>query len=730
MPTFRETLGLPLLARELTELSARRRTYVMRVAYAVVLYGVTLWSYWHWLGQFRPNSFDALGQGKPLFEQLVRWQFWGIFLFLPVMTCGAITGEKERQTLQLLKLTKLGGWTILFEKLGSRLVAMAMFLLLPLPLASVAYSLGGIDTTDLLKAVFVLSITAVQIGSFALLCSAWFRTTAGAMLGAYLIGALGMFWGSWLLRLVLLGALNLGLHQLPWPGLDDYSREWFENSIRTSRDYRPFSGPWVFGCREVEPEYLPIRYLTASPTGQMLILCTQGSRGAGAYFIDDVSIERGRQPRPVTRWLSSMVAGRVIPTSLSDAVICSLPLVLSALVCLLLARWFLWRRAEAREWPLLQTLFAVADRMFAAINRNPLTRGISLGRVERDLPTDRPIAWRETHHRLIGRPEHLARILLALEVPLLLWLLWRGAVSPLQLGSELPTIWLVLWLVMMLIVIAVSTGIIPLERSRQTFDVLLTSPLTASEIVRQKLAGVRRLIAVLCVPLLTLLVFQSVWNHFVVVASGHDRGVLFVSGGQTAFGVDPIRDPDENPQEEATQWLMLLGRIAAIGIYLPLVGWIGFQFGLRMKNQFQAVIATAATVTFPCASPWLIQRWIGLLSNESPWLPFSRKILSWVQWIDPGWVLFQADASTVGSDFPMIGSDVLPAVWFPLLFHFLTVGGMLWLVRRSAPKKFSHFVRRLEPANHRHIRLAVTEPTQILSIQEEKNDIPISRGYE
>ena len=35
------SIGLPLLAKELTEQSARRRTYIIRVVYAAALYGFT-----------------------------------------------------------------------------------------------------------------------------------------------------------------------------------------------------------------------------------------------------------------------------------------------------------------------------------------------------------------------------------------------------------------------------------------------------------------------------------------------------------------------------------------------------------------------------------------------------------------------------------------------------------------------------------------------------------------
>ncbi len=74
-------------------------------------------------------------------------------LFVPAIVSGALTAEKERNTLQLLFLTRLGPWTILLEKLLSRLVPVATFLLVSLPLVFIAYLWGGLTQHDLQFAV-------------------------------------------------------------------------------------------------------------------------------------------------------------------------------------------------------------------------------------------------------------------------------------------------------------------------------------------------------------------------------------------------------------------------------------------------------------------------------------------------------------------------------------------------------------------------------------------------
>ena len=162
--------GLPLLAKELTEQSARKRTYGVRAVYASLLFVAT------WL----------------LFNEVVS-RASSFAVFAPAMTCGIITYEKERASLQLLFLTKLGPWTIVLEKFFSRLIPIFGFLLMSLPLLAYAYSLGGITPRYLAGGVWWLFISAVQMAALGLVCSTFCRTTAAAFVTTYLIAALELF---------------------------------------------------------------------------------------------------------------------------------------------------------------------------------------------------------------------------------------------------------------------------------------------------------------------------------------------------------------------------------------------------------------------------------------------------------------------------------------------------------------------------------------------------------
>jgi formate-dependent nitrite reductase membrane component NrfD len=99
-----------MLRKELVERAARKRTYVMRIVYAVAFFGMFLFTYrnlfaFSFYGDDAMQGLRALGRGDEIYRSVLVIQIFGILLFLPAMMCGLITDEKERGTLPLLLLT-------------------------------------------------------------------------------------------------------------------------------------------------------------------------------------------------------------------------------------------------------------------------------------------------------------------------------------------------------------------------------------------------------------------------------------------------------------------------------------------------------------------------------------------------------------------------------------------------------------------------------------------------
>ncbi len=201
MTALLRLFSFPLLAKELTEAAARRRTYVLRVVYGVALFAVfaAMAPRWLWRGTYDPLS--VMGAGRGMFENILLLQFIGIALFLPAMMCGRIAEEKERDSLVLLFLTDLRPWSIVLQKYLGGLVPMLSFLLLAMPLAAIAYAFGGVTTDTLATGLYALLLDCLQIGALALMCSAWCRTTVSALLSTHLLAV--VFYLGPILRLAL-----------------------------------------------------------------------------------------------------------------------------------------------------------------------------------------------------------------------------------------------------------------------------------------------------------------------------------------------------------------------------------------------------------------------------------------------------------------------------------------------------------------------------------------------
>jgi len=159
----------------------------MRAIEAFLLYAFVLVIAFEHFARAKWNIFELLGAGKEILESVFIVTAWGIYLIMPAMTCGAIAGERERETWQLLLVTRLGKRTILLEKYFSRVVVALSFLVLTIPIMVVAYPMGGVTSARIFDAVWCLLLCILIVGATGICCSAWCRTIAGALISTYLL---------------------------------------------------------------------------------------------------------------------------------------------------------------------------------------------------------------------------------------------------------------------------------------------------------------------------------------------------------------------------------------------------------------------------------------------------------------------------------------------------------------------------------------------------------------
>ena len=183
LASIRRHLGMPLLAKELAEQAARRRTYVIRFLYAALLFAAGLFIVY---GRGTSGGVARMGQGQEMFRQIYRLQLLTIFVVLPATCAGALAGEKERESLSLLLLTTIPRTMIVLQKLLSRVIPMMSFVVLSFPLLATAYSFGGVQTDQLYQSLLKLIVFTGYVGSVSIMCSTYCRTTLEAYVATYL----------------------------------------------------------------------------------------------------------------------------------------------------------------------------------------------------------------------------------------------------------------------------------------------------------------------------------------------------------------------------------------------------------------------------------------------------------------------------------------------------------------------------------------------------------------
>jgi hypothetical protein len=466
MPTrqsgfFDRWQGLPLLRKDLHELSTRRRTYIERVAYVAGLMLICYLTLPISLLTASTSRLDLLGLGGRFFVTIVWIQKVGLFLALPALTCSSITQERQRGTLDLLRITSLSPTSIILEKFLSRFALALNFVLISSPVVAFCYPLGGVSAVDIVQSLVDLMLLSVCLTAMGVMFSAIRATAQQALIATY-------FWYlavGFLIHMILFGSLST---------------------------LNP----------KVAFEFLGLYWL--------------GSQGC-SILVAAVCLDRGR------------TGLQKVPARLNTAT--ASPSALSA-------------RSEFRTRRTTDELDFLADA--------PITWRIQLNRANRTQPD------------LEMLPELILLFVPAFAIGILAST--GGVWFPLKFWAFGTIIWTLALCIR-------ESGKIALERTKQTLSVLLTTPLSGSEIVR-----------------------QNQFNSF-----GALRSWQLTSAGWLA-GIMVLN----------FHFIVLIQGVLAICIYPLIVKWQISVCDLTSKNENQATLKSLLMLTIRFTGPLVA---VGLLGT-------------------------------------------------------------------------------------------------------------------
>lgn len=191
----------PVLRRELIERVQGVKVVVFVTLWLALLTMILVLAYQGTVALNEGQNIDVASLGR-VGRELYEWVLFGMLvlvLFLvPGLTAGAITGERERQTLVPLQMTMMRPLDIIIGKLSAALAFLVFLVVAALPLLAVSFLVGGVTFFDMLRGLGMLLFTGLVLGSACVWISAQLRRTTGATVLAYglsFLFAIGSFFG-------------------------------------------------------------------------------------------------------------------------------------------------------------------------------------------------------------------------------------------------------------------------------------------------------------------------------------------------------------------------------------------------------------------------------------------------------------------------------------------------------------------------------------------------------
>jgi ABC-2 type transport system permease protein len=176
----------PVTVKELRSRMRGFRAFAVLMVYLGLVSGLALLIY-ALRGASTANVAEGSTIGKTLFSGIFIGEMLLACLIGPAFTSGAISGERERQTWDLLSMTLLKPRQIVMGKLGSAVAFLLLLLVASVPLQSLAFLMGGVTLAEIILGSVLLIVSTITFSALGLFFSSGATWTLAATLVTYAI---------------------------------------------------------------------------------------------------------------------------------------------------------------------------------------------------------------------------------------------------------------------------------------------------------------------------------------------------------------------------------------------------------------------------------------------------------------------------------------------------------------------------------------------------------------
>jgi len=108
-------------------------------------------------------------------------QVFIVALIVPIITAPSISGEKERQTFDIMLTTCMSPFSIVLGKVISAVIRILFFVAAGMPIMALAFVIGGLEWSSLFYFILTIILLSVFSGSIGICCSAFCRRSIAAV---------------------------------------------------------------------------------------------------------------------------------------------------------------------------------------------------------------------------------------------------------------------------------------------------------------------------------------------------------------------------------------------------------------------------------------------------------------------------------------------------------------------------------------------------------------------
>ena len=185
----------PIVAKEYRSRMRTWRSPLAMMIYIVLIAGLGYLMFSSMVGSSNGLGAQAPNYGQQLFKYLVVFQMILITFIAPALTAGAISGERERQTIDLLFVTRIAPFSIIWGKLLASMSFVVLLLLLSVPIFSLVFLFGGVELDQVVYCFLITLVAALTLGLIGVAFSTLLRRTLAATVASY-VSAFAIVFGT------------------------------------------------------------------------------------------------------------------------------------------------------------------------------------------------------------------------------------------------------------------------------------------------------------------------------------------------------------------------------------------------------------------------------------------------------------------------------------------------------------------------------------------------------